>query len=149
MTSRTWTVEKAGPADREGVESLLSASELPLDGLNHTELWCIRDGDSVIGAAGLETWGDQGLLRSVVVAGRYRGSGIGKMLTESVLEAASEKGLSEVYLLTETAPDFFERFGFTHFERKNVKGDVLNSVEFKDACPETAPVMRVKVPPRL
>ena len=141
-----WKVEKARPNDLKALRRLIEASELPADGLEDAELWCVRDSASrVLGAAGLETWGRQGLLRSVVVDGKLRGSGVGRALVERILEEGSAKDLAELYLITETAPPFFEKFGFRPVERKKVKGDVLNSMEFKEACPDTATVMRLRL----
>ena len=139
-----WKVGKAGSRDLQVARKLLSGSKLPIDGLHQAEFWSVRDGmGAVIGVAGLETWGKQGLVRSVVVEERYRRSGIGKALVERVLQEASGKGLVELYLITETAPRFFETFGFVSIERQEVKGRVLDSVEFREACPQTAPVMRL------
>ena len=144
MKAESWRVAKAGPRDLKNARRLLEASELTVDGLEETELWCVRgESGGLIGIAGLETWGRQGLLRSVVVDGKYRKSGVGKALVEHVFEEASSRELAELFLITETASRFFERFGFTPFERKKVSGKVLNSVEFREACPETAPVMRI------
>jgi amino-acid N-acetyltransferase len=143
LKPQAWKVEKASPEDSRAARQLLSDSELPTEGLEDTELWCVREGSRVIGAAGLEIWGRQGLLRSVAVDRRYRESGVGNALVKHVSKEASAKGLSELYLITETAPRFFERFGFEPFERKKVEGMVLNSVEFRGACSVTAPVMRL------
>jgi amino-acid N-acetyltransferase len=132
-------------ADLGSAMRLLSDSELPTDGLAQTELWCVRHGlpSAVIGIAGLEVWGRQGLVRSVVVRHDQRRSGVGKALVECVLAAASTKNLTELYLITETAPGFFGRFGFESLERRQVSGEILNSAEFRGACPDTAPVMRL------
>ncbi|MDA4131758.1 MAG: hypothetical protein OK454_01350, partial [Thaumarchaeota archaeon] len=56
-----------------------------------------------------------------------------------------KRRIREVYLITEAAPLFFERLGFSAIDRSRVRGSVLNSVEFKGACPETAPVMWMEV----
>ena len=46
-----------------------------------------------------------------------------------------------VYLLTETAAEFFPRFGFRPIARDTVDPAVRASVEFTSACPDTALVM--------
>lgn len=143
-TPQEWKVERAGSKDWNSARRLLSDSGLPTQGLEKAELWCVRDvEDRVVGIAGLETWGRQGLLRSVAVEGRYRKGGMGKALVERIFKEAKVRHLDELYLITETAPDFFEKFGFTSYGRENVKGKVLDSTEFKGACPETAPVMKL------
>ena len=50
-----------------------------------------------------------------------------------------------VYLLTETAGDFFPRFGFRPTTRAAVPSAVQQSVEFREACPASAVVMRTEL----
>jgi amino-acid N-acetyltransferase len=66
---------------------------------------------------------------------------VGTSLVRRVIFEARKKRVREVYLITETAPLFFERLGFSALDRSRVKGGVLNSVEFQEACPKTAPVL--------
>lgn len=139
-------VEKASAKDLQSAKSLLKASELPVQGLEETEVWCVRDAKGrVIGVAGLETWRTQGLLRSVVIEDDHRNEGLGTMLVKRVIAEAGAKGITELYLITETAPCFFQKFGFSPFDRKRMEGDVLNSIEFREACAETAPVMLLRL----
>jgi amino-acid N-acetyltransferase len=136
-----WKTERVGSSELKSARRLLLGSGLPIQGLKETELWCVKDREGhLIGIAGLETWGKQGLLRSVVVDQLNRNSGMGKALVERVLKEAKANGLDELYLLTETAPNFFARFGFKPVERTSVKGNVLNSIEFREVCPDTAPM---------
>jgi amino-acid N-acetyltransferase len=118
---------------------------LPLDGaqehLPHFVL-ALR-GDEIAGCAGLERYAETGLLRSVAVREAERGMGLGQELTRRVLDAARESGVRQVILLTETARDFFTRFGFRQISRADVPVEALASVEFQTACPESATVMRV------
>jgi amino-acid N-acetyltransferase len=137
-------IERAQSRDLEPVRRLLSESKLPLEGLEITDLWCAKDRmGRLIGAAGLETWGKQGLLRSVVVDSRNRHAGIGGLLVKRVLGEAKARNLDELYLLTETAPRFFAGFGFRQVAKRTVKGRVLDSVEFREVCPETPPMKLV------
>jgi amino-acid N-acetyltransferase len=139
-----WKVEKVNQPERETASELISACGLPEEGLGETELWCVKgEGRQLLGVAGLETWGRQGLLRSVAVENEHRKSLVGTSLVRHVISEAEKKRIKEIYLITETAPSFFERLGFSAIDRSRVRGGVLNSVEFKGACPETAPVMRM------
>jgi len=141
MPPVAWKIEKANSSDLKSARRLLLEADLPTQGLEETEIWCARDGsDRVVGIAGLETWGKQGLLRSVVVDTKSRKNGIGKAVVERILKEARTRDLSEIYLLTETAPRFFSKFGFKKVERAGVKGRVLKSVEFREVCPDTAPM---------
>jgi amino-acid N-acetyltransferase len=68
----------------------------------------------VIGSVGVERYGLSALLRSLAVAPEYRGQGLGRALVERPLQEAREQGVKRIVLLTETAPEFFPKFGFRH-----------------------------------
>jgi N-acetylglutamate synthase-like GNAT family acetyltransferase len=59
------------------------------------------DGDDVVGSVALELYGDAALLPSVAVAPEQRGRGLGQKLTQSALGLARQRGVRQVYLLTE------------------------------------------------
>lgn len=103
------------------------------------------DGQDFVGCAALEIYGQAGLLRSVAVAEAWRSQGFGRGLTEMALNLARQRGLTELYLLTETAGEFFPRFGFTPVSRAEVPPAVQQSVEFTTACPASALVMRLRL----
>jgi amino-acid N-acetyltransferase len=137
----TWRIDKVTSSELKSARKLLLKSDLPTQGLEEAQLWCAKDkAGRVVGVAGLEIWGRQGLLRSVVVKAENRQGGVGKALVKRVLKEAKARNLAESYLLTETAPNFFSKFGFKHATRSSVRGNVLNSVEFRKACPDTAPM---------
>lgn len=131
-------------ADHEAVCRLLREAELPLDGLSPTlEHFVVAETDgTVTAAAGLEVYGPDALLRSVVVAAGLRGSGLGKRLVEAARGSARDHGVRGVYLLTDTADQFFARHGFAVIERAQVPAGIRSSVEFASVCPDSAIVMR-------
>ena len=140
-------IRKATSADLSAVESLLSASDLPLDGVkdNFSNFVVAEDDGEIAGAIGLEEFGAVALLRSAVVSPEYRGSGVGRRLVERLLEGAEVAGIEELYLLTTTADQYFPRFGFTRTTRSAVPDAVKASAEFHGACPDTAVVMTRRV----
>jgi amino-acid N-acetyltransferase len=145
-TVQSWKAEKVKKSETRAARRLVSASGLPRAGLDDAQLWCVKgEGGRIIGVAGLETWGRQGLLRSVAVDEGQRKEGVGTSLVRQIIAEARKKKMSELLLITETAPLFFERLGFTGIDRARVRGDVLGSVEFKEACSVTAPVMRMEL----
>jgi amino-acid N-acetyltransferase len=83
-----------------------------------------------------------GLLRSVAVEPSVRRSGLGEALVGGIVAQARELGLRELYLLTTTAPEFFERLGFSHVIRSDVPAAVAESWEFRTGCPQSAQAMR-------
>lgn len=53
--------------------------------------------------------------------------------------------MTQVYLLTETAAEFFSRFGLSVVDRTQVPPAVSRSVEFTSACPENALAMVLRL----
>ncbi len=140
----TATVRPWRPGDFAGVVRLLEEAGLPTAGVEPSlpnYLVAEEDGN-VVGAIGLEVYGDSALLRSAVVEGRRRGSGVGGTLVASLLELADARGVREIYLLTTTAEHFFPRFGFARVDRDDVAPAVQASEEFRGACPDSAIAMR-------
>ena len=139
----TITIGVARPSDLPAVLALLERSGLPQDGLSeHLATTVVaRSGDAVVGSAALEVYGEAALLRSVAVDSGLRGHGLGQRLTRTALALARQHGIAIVYLLTETAGDFFPRFGFQLTERAAVEPAVQQSVEFISACPASAQVL--------
>jgi amino-acid N-acetyltransferase len=137
------TIRNAADDDLEAVERLLSASNLPIEGVadNFSNFLIAENGADIAGAIGLERFGSVALLRSAVIAAEHRGTGIGRRLVEALLASARSTGIEQIYLLTTTAADYFPRFGFTRISRSEVPHAIKASVEFQGACPDTATVM--------
>ncbi|MPZ24510.1 MAG: GNAT family N-acetyltransferase [Dehalococcoidia bacterium] len=142
MFAMDFHIEPIQASDLDRIVELLSAAGLPVEGVvggQLDELLVARHVVCVIGAVGLERHGDYGLLRSLIVAVEHRGRGDGQALTEAVLKSASEK--DKVFLLTQTAADYFLRFGFRAIPREEAEGAVGASLEFRFACCESAVAM--------
>jgi amino-acid N-acetyltransferase len=139
----TVAIEAARNSDLRAVLALLERSGLPPEGLSEHFATALvaRSGDAVVGSAALEVYGRAALLRSVAVDGALRGQGLGQRLTRAALDLARQQGITTVYLLTETAGDFFPRFGFHPTERAAVDVAVQQSVEFTSACPASAQLL--------
>lgn len=132
--------------DLPAVLGLLEAAHLPLAGVSEhirNFVLALEDGQ-LVGCAGLEVYGEAGLLRSVAVAQNYRSRGIGAKLTAEVLAWAEGRGASSVSLLTSDAQDYFPRLGFVRVERSELPPGLAQSEELKGACPDTAVAMTLK-----
>jgi len=138
------TIRLAAPGDFSGVVRLLQASDLPTAGLEPSlpDFLVAEERGRLVGAVGLEVYGDCALLRSAVVDPGRRGSGVGRDLVERLLQRARIRGVREVYLLTTTAERYFPRFGFVPIARAQVASAVHASEEFRGACPDSAVAMR-------
>ncbi|HYU38126.1 MAG TPA: arsenic resistance N-acetyltransferase ArsN2 [Gemmatimonadales bacterium] len=144
----TPAVTPAVPADLPAILELLAASKLPRAGIEaHVATTLVaRDDTRVVGSVALELYGSAALLRSVAVATPLRGRGLGATLTLAALDLARRHRVRTVYLLTETAGQFFPKFGFRAIARTEVESAVLSSTEFTTACPKSALVMRATLP---
>jgi N-acetylglutamate synthase-like GNAT family acetyltransferase len=139
----TSTVRTATADDYPAIARLLEEAGLPTAGVADALAGFVvaEEGGALVGVAGLEVHGRDGVLRSVAVAPRVGGSGLGGLLTERILDDARRAGLRRLYLLTTTAADYFPRYGFRVVERDSASPEVRASVEFRDVCPASAVAM--------
>jgi amino-acid N-acetyltransferase len=137
-------VERATEADAAAVEGLLTDANLPLDGAADALVLGVvaRADDRVVAAAAVERFGEHGLLRSVVVANDRRGTGLGRRIVAAAEALAREDGATDLYLLTETAIDWFPRLGYEVVDRSVAAGAVGDSIEFTTVCRDTGVPMR-------
>lgn len=143
-----WRLRSAKASDLPAVFNLLAAHGLPHAGLEArfpASYVVAVDGQKIVGVAGLEQHGDEGLLRSVAVEPSLRKSGIGSALVEERLAEARKLGLVSVSLLTTTSQNYFERMGFVVAERSSASAAMLATPEFAGACPSTAAYLRWSV----
>lgn len=141
-------IRPAASQDLQAVLALLEAAKLPTAGVaEHFGSFVVADEDGrIVASAGIERYGDVALLRSLVVAGELRGTGLGAaVLRRALREADGHPG--GVYALTTTAERFLARFGFERFPRASVPAALLASRELQDACPASAVVLKWS-PPR-
>ncbi|WP_461097923.1 arsenic resistance N-acetyltransferase ArsN2 [Spirosoma luteolum] len=136
-------MQPAQAADRPALEALLGQVNLPTHDLpaDLAAFVVARTGDSLVGVAGLESYGSAGLLRSVAVDPAVRGQGLAARLIADRLAAARAEGLTAVYLLTTTAAGYFERQGFRPIGREQVPDSIRQTGQFRSVCPASANVL--------
>ena len=134
------SVRQARPGDLPALRELLSLCGLPFDGVpDHLNAFLVAlDQGRLTGSVGVERYGADGLLRSLAVHPDYRGRSLGTHLTRRALREARRLGLRRVFLLTETASEYFLRLQFRRVPRQQAPPAVQASVEFASVCPETA-----------
>jgi protein-tyrosine-phosphatase/N-acetylglutamate synthase-like GNAT family acetyltransferase len=140
------TIAPAAADDLDQARSLVAACGLPLGGLEEAfpaGYAVARRGGELVGVAGVEVHGEDGLLRSVAVAPAARGTGLGVTLTADRVVAARAQGLRALYLLTTTAAGFFGGLGFRPFPRGEVPQAIAASAEYASICPSTAASLRL------
>lgn len=126
------------------VVRLLDTASLPYDDIDAALLahfFAVRVDGEVAGIAGLEPHGPHGLLRSLVVRAARRGTGLGRSLVGEAERRASERGIETLFLLTDTAPDYFRRLGFRDCPRDAAPEAIRNTREFSTLCPDDAAFM--------
>lgn len=138
-------IEQAG-LQRAAIIELLTAEKLPTIDLPEVlENFLVAKENSVlIGVAGLEIYGNYGLLRSLAVSHNYRNKGIAGKLLQQIEIMAAEKSITQIYLLTETASEYFEQKDYQKIDRTTVPVEIMKSSEFSHVCPVSAIVMKKK-----
>jgi amino-acid N-acetyltransferase len=140
------TLSPARASDLGALKALLESASLPLAGVDDQfpSAYVIAPAfGELVGAAGLERYGNSGLLRSLAVASTVRGTGLGRRLVLDRLAAARIRKLERVYLLTTTAAPYFEKLGFLPAVRGEVTKELAASPEFASACPKTAACLQL------
>ena len=142
-----FTIKPAIPSDKGAILGLLTALNLPPDGVSeHLGGFLVARNESgrLIACAGLERHGKLGLLRSVAVSPTFQKSGIGSKLIALMISEAEKTGIEEIILLTTTARDFFaRRFDFVETTRENYNESLQNSPEWTLPRCSSAIVMRL------
>lgn len=134
--------------DLPAIERLLTANDLPTAGVrDHLAGFLVAEAEGqIVGAAGVEVYGQAALLRSVVVDGGYRGRGLAGRFVRALLDSASERGLDRVFLLTTGAAGYFRRHGFDAIPRAELPASLSASKELQDGLCDTAQAMTFRLP---
>ena len=138
---------EATSADLPTIKELLNISKLPSDDIDdHIDNFIvIEEKGNVIGVGGLEIYDDIGLVRSIAVVAEHRSKGIGEMIYRLVEDKANDKGINTLYLLTESATEYFKKFGFITQERSEVPASIAETKQFRELCPSSAKLMFHKI----
>lgn len=130
--------------DRAEVEAMLQMSGLPTVDLTPkmlADFLVARQDGVLVGVAGLERHVKAGLLRSVVVDKGLRGTGLGKRLVFAMEDRARGRGLRQLYLLTNTAEEFFLAMEYRPLDRLDAPSGIRHSQQFRELCPSTSTFM--------
>ena len=87
---------------------------------------------------GIELYGLDALLRSLVVAPGLRSTGVGTRLVEHVESHARTHGVRTIYLLTTTAEKFFQSRGYVATSRDSAPSSIRATTEFAGLCPASS-----------
>ncbi|MFM0534889.1 arsenic resistance N-acetyltransferase ArsN2 [Paraburkholderia strydomiana] len=139
-------IRPARSEDLDAIKALLVESELPVADVNLAllvDFMVAEDaGGKIVGSVGFERFAAHALLRSLAVSSTTRGSGLGRSLTAHAEGTAHSCGISELWLLTTTAADFFQRGGYVVANRNTAPDELQASTQFSLLCPATAVCMK-------
>lgn len=143
------SLRAATPDDWDATAAHLEVAGLPLAGArDHLMNFTVAfSAEQLVGTAGLEVYGNTALLRSVSVSSAFQNTGLGSRLVQETLERARQLEVREIVLLTETAADYFPRFGFKPILRATAPAVLSASAEFRGACSDSAAALHLQLEP--
>ena len=130
--------------EREGFKAALVKAKLPADDVDdpHVLVWRFEGIEGTpVGFGGLELFGSDALLRSLVTLPPVRQVGMGAAMVAMLETEARALKCRLVYLLTTSEMKFFERLGYAACARSAVPEAVRASRQFTALCPATATSM--------
>lgn len=109
---------------------------LPTEGVteNIDNFFIIYNNNTIFGSIGIEIYGDAGLMRSVAIHPSLQGHGYGMNLVNTLENYAKKKGLKKLYLLTDTAEEFFKKLNYKVIPREKANPKIKESLEFLTLC---------------
>ncbi len=141
------TIRQAIESDMVDIISILKKNNLPTIDIPNSaiQLFIGRYNNETIGVIGIEIYESAGLLRSLAVHDSFKKLKVGTKLIEKLFDHITESNIVDIYLLTETAEDYFTKFNFDKVDRSNVPEIIMETREFKEICPDTAVLMHKKL----
>jgi UDP-N-acetylmuramate: L-alanyl-gamma-D-glutamyl-meso-diaminopimelate ligase len=140
-------VVPARRADMAGVRELLdkvhlSSTQATDD--NYGQYFYLRNERGVDGVVALDVTGEDAILHSLAIATESRGTGFGWLLADVAVQWARHRGCRRIYLLTETASDFFgAKLGFRVVDRSTVSPAVADTASFRSSTDSKFVAMRL------
>ncbi len=125
------------------IAKLLLDNQLPTEDIheNKIKFFVALVNNVVVGTIGIEKYNHLGLQRSLAVNKEFRNLNIGEKLLKHLFDYSTSEKIRRLYLLTTTAEDYFNRFGFQAINRTDVPEVISNTKEFQDICPQSAVTM--------
>ena len=126
---------------QSSVVALLEAEGLPASDLTKSHLqhfFFAGNAGAPDALVGLEIYGQDALLRSLVVSTSARTRGLGSALVLHAEGYAAAHNVRALYLLTTTAESYFERRGSRRVERADAPPSIRSTREFAGLCPASS-----------
>lgn len=140
---KKYSVQRANALDIAEIKELLTASGLPIVGVDKAvEQFLVAKDSQVIGVLGALYNPPKALLRSFAVIPMQRSKGIGATLVAEIFKELQRQKLEEVYLITDTAAEYFKRIGFFEISRAEMPAKLLKESGLEQACPCSSSCMK-------
>lgn len=131
-----YTIRQADKNDFPAIRELLLTNNLPLISVErHIEEFIIAEQTEIIGVMGALQEDSKGLIRSFAVTASLRKVGVGLALLQTMEQQLKRQEVKEIYLLTETARDYFKKAGFIEISREEMPVSLLRESGLDQACP--------------
>jgi arsenate reductase len=130
--------------ERDGLAAALRKANLPADDVTApaTLFWRFSTDDDVpAGFGGLEVYGADALMRSIVTLPPLRGRGIGTAIIAALEVEARLAKCRSVYVLTTTAQRLFENLGYEKLDRSQAPAAIRETKQFSSLCPDSAALL--------
>ncbi len=122
---------RADMAPARALLELAGLEEEPARDDQFPSFYVLHNERGLVGTVALEVLGDDSVLRALAVHPEERGAGYGWMLADTAIAQARWRGVRRIYLLTESASDFFAaKFGFRVVDRSTLSKQVAGSETF-------------------
>lgn len=101
----------------------------------------IRETGTLVAAVGLELYPPSSLLRSLCVRTAFRHRGYARKLVAFAEAEAAARGIQKLYLLTETAAEFFIQLGYAATPRETAPPAIRATSQFTSLCPASSALL--------
>lgn len=109
----------------------------------------LKQQQNCIAIGALEFYRPYALIRSVAVSEKEKHKGYAKQICKALFQHALSENIIELYLLTETAEEFFSRQGFEIIDRNTAPQIIKSTSQFSTLCPDDARVMKYRFIPSI
>lgn len=126
---------------RQDIVSLLESASLPTSDLSDdamSDFFFAGPATAPLGIVGVQCYGSDALLRSLVVSPVHRARGLGQRLVDHAEQHARARGIRTLYLLTTTAEQFFRSRGYIVTPRDSAPPAIRSTPEFASLCPASS-----------
>lgn len=105
------------------------------------DFWVVEENKKIVACCALHiSWDDLSEIKSLAVAKKNQGKGLGNELVSACLLEARQLGAKKIFVLT-YKPDFFKKFGFKKIKHANLPhkiwAECINCCKFPN-CQEVA-----------